>query len=91
MMFLGFMSLLIITLLIAENISHFNRFAEGLYDSFGSHSDFELPENIPSSAANYFNDYGPQDYADDLHIPRPAVICKPLPGMSWTSLGDLKQ
>ena len=71
-----------ISVLLANLSDNYHGLSEGMYEGFGSDYVFpELPENIPSSAANYFNDYQPKFDTEDFYIPRPPVICKPMPGI----------
>ena len=68
-------------LIFAENISdNYHNFVEDIWDSFGSDDGMEYPDDIPKSAANYFNDYRPRMDAEDIIIARPPVMCKPMPG-----------
>ncbi|XP_064600868.1 leucine-rich repeat-containing G-protein coupled receptor 5-like [Liolophura sinensis] len=47
-----------------------------LYEGFGTDYDYE----IPTVAEEYFEDYKPQNYAEDIVLPKPPIECKPLPG-----------
>ncbi len=73
------------TVLFTENLStsYQGSFAEDVWTAFGTDYDIPYPENIPSSAANYFSDYKPKYDAEDFFIARPKVVCKPMPGEKW--------